>query len=219
MNNEQVIYELRQTTLRSHGLDDYLRQTGPVAEGANLLCRLSGFIGYPPEEILEVTRFPGLAAWTRAQQERPEIGLPETGLIEKQEVRLFRSISSRPKSPDSAEDRRTIYGFRRFFIRPADLDEFVHCSENGIWPRIEAQDARILGLWTTLAATATTEIILLTGYHSPSHWEETRDTGPRPQNIDPALWDTSFKLATRRRALTIKSWVCLMRAVEVAGVG
>jgi hypothetical protein len=222
MNNEQVIYELRQTTLRSHGLDEYIRQTGPSADGGELLCRLSGFIGYPPGEVLEVTGFPSLAAWTQAQQERresglTESGLPENGLIEKQEVRLLRAISSRPKSPVPAEDRRTIYGYRRFFIRPADLDDFVNCSEHGIWPRIEAQDARILGLWTTLAATDPQEIILLTGYHGPGHWEETRDTGARPQNIDPTLWDTSLKLATRRRALTIRSWVCLMREVE-AGV-
>ncbi|HJN88593.1 MAG: hypothetical protein QF714_10035 [Dehalococcoidia bacterium] len=219
MQNEQATYELRQTTLRSHGLDEYVRQTGPSADGGKLLCRLSGFIGYPPEEVLEVTGFPGLAAWTQAQQERRESGPPDNGLIEKQEVRLLRSISSLPKSPVPAEDRRTIYGYRRFFIRPTDLDDFVNCSENGIWPRIEAQDARILGLWTTLAATDPQEIILLTGYHGPGHWEETRDTGARPPNIDAALWDTSFKLATRRRALTIRSWVCLMRAVEVAGAG
>jgi hypothetical protein len=148
MKNEQVIYELRQTTLRSHGLDDYVRQASqepwprPDTADAKLLCRLSGLIGYPPEEVLEVTRFPGLAAWTRAQQE-----LPENGLAEKQEVRLLRSIASRPKALVPAEDVRAIYGYRRFFIRPAGLDEFVHCSENGIWPRIEAEGACILGLW------------------------------------------------------------------------
>tara|TARA_B100000315_G_scaffold214078_1_gene212390 strand:- start:2493 stop:3170 length:678 start_codon:yes stop_codon:yes gene_type:complete len=225
MKNEQVIYELRQTTLRSHGLDDYVRQTRekpwprPDTADAKLVCRLSGLVGYPPEEVLEVVRFPNLEAWTRAQQELSENGLPEKGLIEKQEVRLFRSISSRPKAVVPAEDRRAIYGYRRFFIRPAGLDEFVHCSENGIWPRIEAQGACILGLWTTLAATVPLEVMLLTGYHGPAHWEETRDTGARPPNIDPDLWNTSLKLATRRRAMTIRSWVCLMRAIEVAPAG
>jgi hypothetical protein len=220
MKNEQVIYELRQTTLRPHGLDNYVRQTRekpwprPDITDAKLLCRLSGFIGYPWEEVLEIVRFPSLEAWTRAQRE-----LPENSLAEKQEVRLLRSISSRPKDQVPAEDRRAIYGYRRFFIPPADLDVFVDCSENGIWPRIEAQGACILGLWTTLAATVPLEVILLTGYHGPAHWEETRDTGARPQNIDAALWDTSLKLATRRRAMTLRSWVCIMRAIEVAPEG
>ena len=131
----------------------------------------------------------------------------------------MRSISSRPKEAVPPEDRRTVYGYRRFFVRPADLDEFVHCSQDGIWPRIEAQGACILGLWATLAATDPLEVVLLTGYHGPAHWEETRDNREIPPNIDPQVWETSRELGARRRQLAIRSWVCLMRAVEVAPGG
>ena len=112
-----------------------------------------------------------------------------------------------------------MYGYRRFFIRPADLDEFVHCSEDGIWPRIEAQGACILGLWATLAATDPLEVVLLTGYHGPAHWEKTRENPEKPAGIDQQVWETSRKLRARRQQLAIRSWVCLMRAVEVTPGG
>ena len=112
-----------------------------------------------------------------------------------------------------------MYGYRGFFIRPADLDEFVHCSENGIWPRIETQGACILRLWATLAITDPLEVVLLTGCHGPAHWEETRDNKEIPPNVDRLVWEASRELESRRRQLAIRSWVRLMRAVEVAPGG
>ena len=215
--DNQEIYELKHTTLRSGVLDDYLGKLAQLESAqteGRTLCVLTGLIGYPPEEVLQVTRFSGIDAWQQAQSH-----VPDLGLAEKEEVRLMRSISSRPKELVPAEDRRAVYGYRRFFIRPNDLEEFVHCSEDGIWPRIEAQDARILGLWATLAATDPLEVGLLTGYHGPAHWEETRDTREMPPNMDRRVWETARKLGTRRRQLAIRSWVCLMRAVEVAPGG
>ena len=213
MSDNEEIYELKHTTLRSGELDEYLRQNGQpesTQKDGKTLCVLSGFIGYPPEEVIQIIRYPGFDAWRQAQND-----VPDSGLTEKEEVRLMRSISSRPKELVPPEDRRAVYGNRRFFIRPADLVEFVHCSENGIWPRIEAQGACILGLWATLAATDPLELVWLTGYHGPAHWEETRDNRLIPPNMDRQVWETSRELAARRRQLAIRSWVCLMRAIVV----
>ena len=212
----QEIFELRHTTLKSGVLAEYLahnQQAGAAALGKTL-CVLSGLIGYPAEEIVRVTRYSGINDWQAAQA-----GVPESGLAKMEEVRLMRAISSRPKPVVPPEDRRTVYGYRRFFIRPGDLDEFVHDSQDGIWPRIEAQGACILGLWAAVAATNPLEIVLLTGYHGPAHWEETRGAGEKPENIDEQVWETSRRLRARRQEIAIRSWVCLMRAVEVAPGG
>ncbi len=210
----QEIYELRHTTLRSGTLDEYLLQVRTPAEGGKTVCVLSGLIGYPPEEIVRMTRYSGIGAWQQAQ-----VNAEITGLAEREEVRLMRSISSRPKPVVPPEDRRSVYGYRRFFIRPGDLDEVVHDSQDGVWPRIESQGACILGLWATVAATDPLEIVLLTGYHSPAHWQETRQNRDMPENMDPQLWETSRQLRARRAQLAIRNWVCLMQAVKVAPEG
>ena len=127
----------------------------------------------------------------------------------------MRSISSRPKDIIPPKDRRTVYGYRRFVIEPHNLDEFVHCSEVGIWPRIETQGACILGLWTTISATNPLEILLMTGYHSPANWQQTRYGGQRPEEVDPELWEAELALRNRRVEMSLKSWVCMMRAYDV----
>ncbi|MFQ6028402.1 MAG: hypothetical protein ACE5Q6_12990 [Dehalococcoidia bacterium] len=222
MIDEKTIYEQRQSTLRSGSLPEYIRQVQEEwwpslnAAGGQVVCLINGLIGQSPEEVIQISRFPDWDTWARSQSYSI---LPGHDLVEKEEAKLLKSIASRPKSRIPPEDRRAVYGYRRFFIRPADLEEFVHCSEQGIWPRIETQGACILGLWTTAVATDPQEVVLLTGYEGPAHWEETRDSGPLPANFDPGLWENSVRLATRRRELTIKSWVCLMRAIEVAPTG
>ena len=174
---------------------------------------LSGLIGNPQNELVQITSWRSLYAWEKAQAD-VRADLP--GLFQSEGVRLLRGISSRPKSVIPARDRRPVYGFRRFFIEPSDIDEFVHCSEDGIWPRIEAMGACILGLWTPTAMRAPMEVVLATGYHSPSHWEQTRYEGTRPLGVDRELWDNENALRRRRVEMTQKSWVCLMRAHDVS---
>ncbi|MCH8897635.1 MAG: hypothetical protein IIC33_05005 [Chloroflexi bacterium] len=165
---------------------------------------------------MQITRFPDWETWLGRQNSHP---LSESGLVEKEEVRLLKPVASRPKEQVPPEDRRAVYGYRRQFIRPGDLAEFVHCSENGVWPRIESQGACLLGLWSTLSDTDPLEVILLTGYHGPGHWEETRVTRPKPEDVDPVLWQGDLELRARREQMTLKTWVCLMQAVEVAPHG
>lgn len=120
------------------------------------------------------------------------------------------------------EERRTTLGrglldaytaHLRDAVAP-NLGEFVHCSENGIWPRIESQGASILGLWATTASTSPLEVTLLTGYHGPAHWEATRQYGGKPDGMDDATWEHSLSLHRRRSELPVKTWVRLMRRVE-----
>ena len=130
-------------------------------------------------------------------------------------LRLLRSVSIRPKDVIKESDMRPFYGHRRFHIDPSNLDEFVHCSENGIWPRIESQGASILGLWATVASTSPLEVTLLTGYHGPTHWEETRQYGDKPEGMDDATWEHSLSLHRRRSELPVNTWVRLMRRIEL----
>ena len=222
MANQEFVYEQRQVTLRKGALEEYVQQIRELQwpqldnDEARVLCLLHGMIGYPVDDVIQITRFTDIGAWQRSQGKDP---LPANPLVEKEDVRLLRSVASRPKPQVPAEDRREVYGYHRFFIRAEDLPEFVRCSETGVWPRIETQDACILGLWTTLAATDPLEVALLTGYHSVTHWEETRGARPMPQGFDPDLWERSVRLRARRADLCIKDWVCLMRAIEVAPSG
>ncbi len=213
-----MLYEERFTKLTHGAFRDYLRwsveeQRAVIHEsGGRVLCSMTGLVGSPATELLQVTRYPDYDSWAKAQA----VGSSRrAGLVEGEDVRLLRAISARPKDSLPDEDRRAVYGYRRFFTRSADLDEFAACSSEGVWPRIEAQGACILGLWTTVAGTDPQEAILLTGYHGPAHWEETRDNGPMPEGFDKQLWDVGRQRLVRRGELTIKSWVKLMRAVEL----
>ena len=140
-------------------------------------------------------------------------------MVEREEARLLKAIADRPKPHVPPEDRRAVYGYRRFFIHPGDLEEFIFLSREGVWPRVEAQGANILGLWTTLATTDPLEAVLLTGYHGPSHWEATRVTSPKPEEMSPELWETSLRRRERRVEISLKQWVCLMSAIEIASAG
>ena len=217
-----MIYEERRVIVDAKRLNEYLSACQsdlfPAIRGAggDVICQLSGLIGNPQNELVQITAWQSTDDWQGFQSQgfqAIDIGVSE--MVQSEEVRLLRAISSRPKAEIPAEDRRPVYGFRRFFIDPRDLDEFVHCSENGIWPRIESMGACILGLWTTVAATNPQEIVLATGYHSPSNWEYTRYGDERPEGVEETLWRNEEALRRRRIEMSLKSWVCLMRAHDV----
>ncbi len=213
-----MLYEERFTNLKRGALRDYLAWTRGEGrarvsnQGGRAVCLMTGLIGSEATEVLQVTAYPDFDAWQRLQSAPAG---PRSELVEHEDVRILRAIAARPKESLPEDDRRAVYGYRRFFIHGADLDEFVHCSGDGVWPRIEAQGACILGLWTTVAATEPREVVLLTGYHGPGHWEETRGNLPMPAGFDKALWDQGQRLGSRRNELTLRSWVKLLRAVEL----
>ena len=211
-----MLYEERRTMLERGQLDAYIAHLRDVVRHSlsdgEVLCVLSAAIGGPVESILQITRFTDYDVWTKAQSAYGSDRMP---MVVNEEVRLLKSISVRPKAVIEDAHMRTFYGHRRFHIDPDDLGEFVHCSENGIWPRIESQGASILGLWTTVASTSPLEITLLTGYHGPAHWEATRQYDGQPDDMDEATWEHSLSLHRRRSELPVKTWVRLMRRLEL----
>ena len=56
------------------------------------------------------------------------------------------------------------------------------------------------------------EILLLTGYHSPTHWEETRVTSSQQTSVDEELRQQESPLRNRRLDISQKTWVRLMQA-------
>jgi hypothetical protein len=126
-------------------------------------------------------------------------------------------VGSRPKIPLPHDDHLPVYGYRRFFIKPADIEEVSQLSENGVWPRFESHGCKILGLWTPLAITPSQEVLLITGYGSLAHWEETRLGQDMPKDFDPELWERGREAAIRRRELISQSWVSMMRAIYLEG--
>ena len=213
-----MIYEERQTLTHSRSADEYLEYWKAYfcpelrSKGGQPLCLLSGLIGDPANQYLQITAFENVEAWETAQREIPP---PPVDIVESESVRLLKPIASRPKPQVPLGDRRAVYGCRRFLINPEDISDFVSSSEYGIWPRIESQGACVLGLWTTIATTQPMEILLLTGYHSLSHWEETRVNSRQQENVAQTLRQRESPLRDRRIDLTQRTWVRLMRAHEI----
>ncbi len=210
-----MIYEERLTLTHAKAADAYLEycHTGVFpqikSEGGEPLCLLSGLIGDPVNQYLQITAFEDVAAWEPAQAKVPP---SPSEMVESETVRLLRPIASRPKPQIPEEDRRAVYGCRRFQIDPANLADFVDSSQNGIWPCIESRGACILGLWTTVANTQPMDILLLTGYHSPTHWEEARVTSTQQADVDRGLRAQETPLRDRRVDISQQTWVRLMRA-------
>jgi hypothetical protein len=222
-----VLYEERRIVLRRGALPDFRAHVhgtlwpALAGAGARPLCLLSGLIGLPAEEAFLFTGFADADAWLASQ--RLFGGDPDRGgaaswseeraaSVVEERARLLVDSGVRPEAEISAADRRAVYGMRRFWIRPPDWPAFVQHSAEGIWPRIESQDARILGLFRDAAVTEPLECVLLTGYHGPAHWEETRGTSEAFARLPDDLRGNDTQARGGRNALTLRSYVCLMTA-------
>lgn len=223
-----MFYEERRVVVQRGAFPAYRRYVHAalwpslVEAGARPLCLLSGLIGAPATETYHFTGFPDTGTWLRCQRllggTSPDEGLADPiaeerrEMITEEQARLLVDSGVRPKAETPIGDRRRVYGMRRFWIRPADWPTFVNQSAEGIWPRIEAQDACILGLFRDAAVTEPMEALLLTGYHGPAHWQETRDHGDAAPDLSESLREGSRQAGAGRNALTLRSYVCLMTA-------
>ena len=72
--------------------------------------------------------------------------------------------------------------------------------------------ACILGMWTTITSITPMEVILLTGYHSPSHWEQTR---PENMGTSKELRDIEIPYVSRRIELTKTTKVNLITSLDI----
>lgn len=214
-----MIYEERFTTVGLRTGREYLDVcrrnliSALRSAGARVLCLATGLIGDPGNCFLQMTEFADVDAWRSAQS---AYSGERERLVESEQVRLLRAVASRPKATIPPEDRRPTCSYRRFFISASDLGRFVQCSEEGVWPLHEAAGGRVLGLWTPLASTSPMEIVLMSGYHGPAHWEETRFLGGKPAGIDDSVWERGRTLGAERNRLLVRgSWVRLFRAHEI----
>ncbi|MHA1730262.1 MAG: hypothetical protein ACTSWY_16245 [Promethearchaeota archaeon] len=184
----------------------------------NVLCILSGVMGTPNPTFLQMTQYPDLNTWQRAQ---PELNDIKRDFIKEEEVRLFKQITTRPQFPLSIEFKRPFYTNRRFFVKNKDLDEVVKLSENFVWPLYDqwGPDQRgcgILGLFTPIASTDIQEVLLISGYHSITHWEQTRINKTKPEMIDEKIWEQGVKAVLDRAELTLHSTVSFMRSIYLS---
>jgi len=219
MNNR--VFEERQTKLKGGAFKEYLKirreKIWPglrERHGADVICLLSGLVGKTARELTEVVRFPDLAAWNESQAilagQCPD-------LVENEKVRLLRQITPRPPDSQPDEEARPMYVYRQFFVRPGDVEEFADLSLNGVWPRFDAHETNILGLWTPISLTETQEINLITGYRSLAHWEESRVGQARPDDISREIWDRGGEAVLRRHQITLYTRAVMMRPVCVMG--
>ena len=214
-----MIYEERYTIANlaaTRDYPDFCRETmfpKVQSAGGQILVLLSGLIGDMGNAFLQITGFADLDTWQTAQD---GLTINRDKLVESEQTRLLRAVASRPKTALPPEDRRPCYSYRRLFINPNDLPKFVKYSEEGVWPLYERADCRVLGLFTTVAATNPLELVLMTGYHGPGHWEETRFYSGKPAGIDDGIWEQGRTAGRQRGTLSVQgSWVRLLRAHDL----
>ena len=214
-----MIYEERYTVTALGETIEYLqfyRQTiAPAVKtsGGEPLLLLTGLIGDMGNAVLQISRFSDYSVWQDAQK---YYSTGREKFVDSEEVRLLKSIASRPKSVIPLEDKRPVYGYRKLFIRRENLEKFVIYSEKGVWPLYEACDCPVFGLFSPLWATNPLEIILMGSYRGPGHWEETRFSAGKPANVNHKLWETGTEMNLKRSALSVRgSWVRLWKAHEI----
>jgi len=212
-----MLAEERKTIIKKSELSEYLAYCRSTVwpsirtAGGQILCVVGGVIGKPKTHLVQITSFNNFDDLKTSQG---AWAVDRSEFIEHEEVSLLQSISTRPKEIIPPEDRRLFYGLRKFYISSSNVKEFVECSEDGIWPRMEKMGASIIGMWTTLSSTTPTEITLLTGYNSPTHWEQTRFDSIKSNESQDQIWDREEALRNRRNDITLNTYVDFMESVE-----
>lgn len=213
-----MIYEERRIKLRRGGFPGYrswVLETlwgGLTDAGHQSLCLLNGLIGAAAEDIVLIVGFEDYDAWQRAQPLIAGDGkeVPPREWIEREQIRLMLPSSYRPTGPTRNEERRPVYGMRRWWIHHEDWEEFNRLSYEGVWPSLDHMGHHVLGQFRDAANTSPLEILNLAGYHDPAHWQATRN--PAAHGVPEALLEKSRTLGRQRGPLVLESYVCLMTA-------
>jgi hypothetical protein len=181
------------------------------SKGAKVICLLQGVIGTPNNMFIQITRYSDIKMYYNIQT---EIMRKVEDLIESEQVKLFRAITSRPKDPLPIADHRPFYSNRVFIVNKKDIELCADLTDKKVWPLYEAWGVSVLGLFSSLTYEVLHEIKLFAGYNSIAHWEETRNlTGPKPKYIDENVWEEGKNAVFKRAEIIIKSDVSLMRTV------
>ncbi len=214
---EERWFEVKQGAFREFKteLDEQVRPAIASA-GGSVVYILSAQIGEPLGSGVMMTRYPDLTTLKDAQK---AFAGRNPDLVTSESIRPMRSITaSRPRNPVTKEDHRAIFGHRRFFTTPKDLEECARLSEDRVWPRFYAHDCSILGLFTPLAVTHSQEVLLVAGYNSLAHWEETRPGMPMPEAFDKHIWDDGHEAVIERSKLVHRSWLTVLRPIYLEGM-
>ena len=213
-----MIYEERRIQLKVGAFDEYrdwaVQTLWPllVSQGAEPVCLLNGLIGTSSEELLWVNGFTDYSAWESAQL--TIAGDAKTAKprdwIASETVNLMTPSRYRPVGPVALNERRAVYGARRWWIHPEDWTHFNQLSYDGVWPAMDHMGHHVIGQFRHAATTSPLEILNLAGYDDVSHWHATRT--PQKHGVPDALLELLSTLGQERNRLVQKSFVCLMRA-------
>ena len=213
-----MIYEERRITLRNGSFGDYrafvIQDLWPrlLESGHQPLCLLNGLIGAGIEDVVLIVGFENYDAWRQAQSAIAGSDRDQAprAWVKEESVRLMTASPYRPDGPTQREDRRPVYGARRWWIQPEDWETFNRLSYEGIWPALDHMGHHVIGQFRDAATIAPLEVLNLAGYHDPTHWQSTRN--PADHGVPQDLVDKMRDLGPRRNALVLRSHVCLMTA-------
>ncbi len=102
-------------------------------DGHRVVCVLNGLIGKGVQDVLIIVGYSDFAARQAAQP----LFMGQSELVQEEEIHLLQSSPYTEGRGVNVEDRRNIYGVRRWWIEPKDWDEFVRLSYEGIWPAMD----------------------------------------------------------------------------------
>lgn len=224
MSNPFTLYEERRVLTQPGKFNEYLAlvrdHIWPGVQGADgqTLVLLNGLIGAPVEETLLITGFKGFDQWNAAQnlmtgvtgQGGDSVVRERSELISEESVTLMAPSPYRPDPEPLVENRRPLYGARRFTIDPADLADFERFSFEGVWPAMDEMDHRVLGQFHPMAITESFAVLNLAGYWSPAHWHETRSANDPSSGTSEEARQQARTAGEARRRLVKHSYVRLL---------
>ena len=156
------------------------------------------------------TGFEDFDAWQAAQ---PILTGDSSSLrewIASEEARPLLASAYRPTGPTRPEDRRPVYGLRRWWIRPEEWLTFNRLSHEGVWPAMDQMGHWVLGQFRDAVTTNPLAVINLAGYHDVAHWQATRT--PAEHGVPAEELEKLATLGRQRNDIVISSYVCLMAA-------
>ena len=223
LSNPFTVYEGRRVLTKAGGFSEYLsiveEHIWPEIKktGGQPLVLLNGLIRDPVEETLLITGFSDIDHWQAAQEimvirteGKKETARYRSEIVVEESVELMAPSPYRPDSQPLAENRRPIYGARRFTIDPADLADFERYSYEGVWPSMDEMGHRVLGQFHPMEVTDSFAVLNLAGYWSPAHWYETRSANDPASGTSNEARQAANTLGLARKKLVKHSFVRLM---------
>ena len=221
--SEEMIFVETQVEAKPNNADillDFIRKDyvpNIIKNNIKPICLLRGMIGKSANEFILISAYDDINSWERHTNLPPLVN--ERMIYE--ENNLLKPISTNKFMSYENTTLKNIYGYREFIIETKNINAFVKSSEQGVWPRVQSQGGKVLGLWSNITNSSQTRILLLTGYDSVSHWEGTRSANQYGLSFANApeapkeLTKTEKILRKTREDITINTTVYLMQNINL----